>query len=234
MVFRDFEVIIYGKYDIMNVDRSQSGRGWPDAAVSPSILCCLPMVRQSLSRSPDNAAGDLCSGISCRLGGEIIRLAVDDDGAPQDLVNGKALVVEGDPGVTLISLEREHITCMGRMEAAGRIEMLTCVDKIIAAIAGLVDMHGIKAGGAWSGFVRKVKELGLNEDACIGSSVEFYKPADGRGLCAASHPGKSGGSAKAQDICKYISRSHGLVCHSIHLKSFILYRICVPGKKLTG
>lgn len=122
-------------------------------------------------------AGNFAAGISGRLGFEIICMAVDDHGTPYNILNGKAFVVEGAPGVSFISKKWREVTGVEGMELVGRIVMVSCVSKLIGAVSVLMDMEGIEVGGAGGVFVGKVEDLSFHQYALVGCFIEFYKAA---------------------------------------------------------
>lgn len=54
------------------------------------------------SGSTDNAAGDFYPGIPGGLGGEIIRMGMDDDGTSDNIPDLEPLIVKGRPCIALI------------------------------------------------------------------------------------------------------------------------------------
>ncbi len=72
----------------------------------------------------DCAAGNFCARIPRRLGGEIIWLAVDNDGFPQDFRKGDLLRKKHHPGASIVAKKRRQVACMGRVGAVGGVVMV--------------------------------------------------------------------------------------------------------------
>ena len=78
----------------------------------------------------DDAAGNLLTGITGGLCGEIIPITVDYDRTVYDIPDLEALVIKGTPGVALITEKREQVTGMFRMGTGIRIVMVAGSGKI--------------------------------------------------------------------------------------------------------
>lgn len=102
------------------------------------------------------------AGIAGGLGGEIIRVFVDDDRAVEDIFDLEALVVKGIPCVALIAKEGEQIPGMPGMGFGAGIIMAADCGKILGAVAVFVDVERIKAASFKGSNVREMEDLGFD------------------------------------------------------------------------
>ena len=91
-------------------------------------------------------------------GGKLF-IGMDNDGTSDNIVNGKALRVKGKPCIALVSEHRQKITCMLRMLFIGRVVVTARLIKGDAAVAKFVDVHSIKVGGAFCGYIWQSEKL---------------------------------------------------------------------------
>lgn len=120
---------------------------------------------------------------------KVIGHGVDDDRAVQQVSWMEALVIEGAPGVALVSQKRDQVTGVVRVKLHLRIVMFSCLGKILRAVTGLVDMHGIIIRRAGYADIGKSENLGFHQSSSVGSVIKFYQSADLWRLSAAAHPG---------------------------------------------
>lgn len=143
----------------------------------------------SLSGRQDSAAGDLIPGISSRLGAEIIRHGMDDHRAADQISGMETFIIEGTPGIALISQKGDQITGVAGMELHSGIIMFSSPGKIMGAVAGLMDVHGIIIGRAGHVGIGKAKDFRFNQCSAVGRVIEFYQAADLGSLTASADPG---------------------------------------------
>ena len=126
---------------------------------------------------PNDTATDFFSGVSGGLGGEVIPLGMDDDGLPDNVVDGETLIVKRCPRIALVSQQRNHIPCVFRVESICRIEVAAGFFKGTGAVAVLMDMHSIEIGRTLGGNIRKPEYFRLYQDTVIGGDVKFDESA---------------------------------------------------------
>ena len=138
----------------------------------------------------DNAAGDLPAGIPGWLGGEIIRIFVDDDRTVEDIFDLETFVIKSAPGVALVAKEREQIAGMPGMGIAVRIVVAACLGEVLGTVTMFMDMKGIETGPSGDRDVGQIEYFRFNQDSAIGRGIEFDQAADLRIIRAALEPGK--------------------------------------------
>ncbi len=163
--------------------RHNGGRGWkiqPRRRMDP-----LRSVRT------DDAAGDHGAGISGGLSLKVVGVLVDDDGAVQNIFNGKTLVIKAHPGVALVCKKRRHVSGMVWMETARRAIVPSGFCKASGAVPVFMDMHGIEAGRAGSAYVGKIENFCFHQNSPVRGMEEFHEAADVRVRDASPDPGQS-------------------------------------------
>ena len=71
----------------------------------------------------DHAAGDLCSGIACRLRMKIIGHTVNDNGSSDDVCHAKTVCYHGLTSTAVAYHQWGQIPCVGRVGPVGGIVM---------------------------------------------------------------------------------------------------------------
>ena len=102
---------------------------------------------------------------------------MDDYGTSHNILNGKALVVKGGPGIALIAEERYQISGMVGMGSGGGIIVISRAGEAMGAVSCIVDMHGVEIAGAGRGYVGEAEYLRFHQNAAVGSIVKFDQAA---------------------------------------------------------
>ena len=126
----------------------------------------------------NHPTSDLSSGIARWLCMKIIRHLMDDHRASHNLINGKAPIKEGHPGIALIAQERRHITGMIWMFLHVGIVVIAGMGKILGAVAYFMDVKPIEIRRKRCGDIRKTKNLRLHQYTAVGSIVKLDQAAD--------------------------------------------------------
>lgn len=123
----------------------------------------------------DDAAGDAAAGVSGRLGGEVVRLVVYDDGAADNLVHTEAVGEKDRQRVTVAAEQRGQVAGVEGMGAAGRVEVAAGGGKRVggaaAAGASLVDVESEEAAAAGALRGRQAGDVHGDDDA-VGRLVK--------------------------------------------------------------
>ncbi len=149
---------------------------------------------------PDFPAGNHRAGISGGLGGKVIGMRVDNDVFSGYFFYIEAFVVEGRPGVALISEKREQIACVAGVGLVCRVEVAVDMGEIVLAAASVVYMHGVEIGGVLYIYVGEAEYLCLYQNASVRRFIKFHEAGELRGLCASPHPGCGPGGCVLQKI----------------------------------
>lgn len=126
----------------------------------------------------DDAAGNLLTGITGGLCGEIIPIAMDYDRTVEDIPDPEALVIKSAPGIALIAEKREQVTGMLRMGGGIGIVMVAGSGKIFRAIPIFMNMKCIEAGASGNRNSREIEDFGFDQDSAVGGLIEFHQSAD--------------------------------------------------------
>lgn len=120
----------------------------------------------------DYSTCNFIAGVTCRLGGKVVRGGVDYNGFFQDIGNGKATGKNFHPGIAIISEQRWQITGMMRMRTVLGIVMHECVGERIACVAratvSAVDVECKDIVSADFGGNGEIVDFGRYKDTLIG------------------------------------------------------------------
>ena len=179
------------------------------------ILCSMRSTAANLS------AGDLGACVAGGLGGEIIRPAVDDHGAADDVLHAEAVGEKDGEGVAAAAEEGRQVPGVLWVGAIIRIEVAPNVGKGVAPVAGAagpgMDVKGKDRVAAGPFRLRQAGDVGRNQYAPAGL-IKAHHPAEVRVLVAAPDPGN--GRWPLSDAYKLIQVAHKVT--SDH---------CMPGKE---
>ena len=118
------------------------------------------------SERMDHAAGDLLTGISGRLGAEIVRLAMDDHGAADHIGHAEPVGQNGQKGAVAARKQGRQIACMRGMGTVLRIVVPAGLREILTrAGAAFMNVQGENTGGAGRVPVRQAADLRDDDDA---------------------------------------------------------------------
>ena len=169
----------------------------------------------------DFPAGDFGTCVSGGLGGKIVRPAVDDHGAADDVLHTEAVREKDGEGVAAAAEEGRKIPGVLGMGAIIWIVMAANIGKGVAAVAGAagpgMDVKGEDRVAAGPLRLRQAGDMGRHKDA-MGGLIKANHPAEVRALVAAPDPGN--GRWLLSDVYKLIQVTHTLT--SDH---------CMPGKE---
>ena len=178
------------------------------------ILCSMRSTAANLS------AGDLGACAAGGLGGKIVRPAVDDHGAADDVLHTEAVREKDGEGVAAAAEEGRQIPGVLGVGAIVRIEVAPNVGKGVTAVAGAagpgMDVKGEDRVAARPLRLRQAGNMGRHKDA-MGGLIKANHPAEVRALVAAPDPGN--GRRPLSDVYKLIQVTHTLT--SDH---------CMPGR----
>ena len=167
------------------------------------ILCSMRSTAANLS------AGDLGACVAGGLGGEIIRPAVDDHGAADDVLHAEAVGEKDGEGVTAAAEERRQIPGVLGVGAVVRIKVAPNVGKGVASVAGAagpgMDVKGKDRVAAGPLRLRQAGDMGRNQHT-PGGLIKAHHAADVRVLVAAPYPGN--GRWPLSDAYKLIQVTH--------------------------
>ena len=177
------------------------------------ILCSMRSTAANLS------AGDLGACAAGGLGGKIVRPAVDDHGAADDVLHTEAVREKDGEGVAAAAEEGREIPGVLGVRAIVRIEVAPNVSKGVTSVAGAagpgMDVKGKDRVAAGPLRLRQAGDMGRNQHAPAGL-IKAHHPADVRVLVAAPYPGN--GRWPLSDAYKLIQIAHKVT--SAH---------CMPG-----
>ena len=169
------------------------------------ILCSMRSTAANLS------AGDLGACVAGGLGGEIIRPAVDDHGAADDVLHAEAVGEKDGEGVAAAAEERWQIPGVLGVGAIVRIEVAADIGKGVTAVAGAagpgMDVKGEDRVAAGPLRLRQAGDMGRHKDA-MGGLIKANHPAEVRALVASPDPGN--GRWLLSDVYKLIQVTHKL------------------------
>lgn len=86
-------------------------------------MCFLRYYGNPESCPADHAAGDLCSGIACRLGMKIVGHTVNDNGSSYDVCHAETVCYHGLASTAAERQQWGKIPCVGRVGDVGGIVM---------------------------------------------------------------------------------------------------------------
>lgn len=138
---------------------------------------CLPENYGELFFPAYDSAADLFAGVAGGLGGEVIPLGMNDDGFSYDILDCKAFVVKGRPGIALVSEQGNHVAGVLRMDGVGRIEMTAGFFERAGAVSVLVDMHSVEIGRILRGNIGKAEYFRFYENSFVGCAVKLDESA---------------------------------------------------------
>ena len=101
----------------------------------------------------------------------------NDDGFSYNILDCKAFVVKGRPGIALVSEQGNHVAGMFRMDGVGRIEMTAGFFERAGAVSVLVDMHSVEIGRILRGNIGKSEYFRFYEDSFVGGAVKLDESA---------------------------------------------------------
>ena len=169
-------------------------------------MLLLPSLR---SAAADLPAGDFGACVAGGLGGKIVRAAVDDYGAADDVLHAEAVCEKDGEGVAAAAKEGRQVPGVLRVGAIVRIEVAPNVGKGVAAVAGAagpgMDVKGKDRVAAGTLRLRQSGDMGRHKHAPAGL-VEAHHPADVRVLVAAPYLGN--GRWPLSDAYKLIQITH--------------------------
>lgn len=167
------------------------------------ILCSMRSAAANLS------AGDLGACVAGGLGGKIVRSAVDDHGAADDVLHAEAVGKKNGEGVAAAAEEGRQVPGVLRVGAIVGIEVAPNVGKGVAPVAGAagpgMDVKGKDRVAAGPFRLRQAGDVGRNQYAPAGL-VKAHHPAEVRVLVAAPDPGN--GRWPLSDAYKLIQVAH--------------------------
>ena len=150
------------------------------------ILCSMRSAAANLS------AGDLGACVAGRLGSEIIRSAVDDHGAADDVLHAEAVGKKNGEGVAAAAEEGREIPGVLGVRAIVRIEVAPNVSKGVTSVASAadpgMDVKGKDRVAAGPFRLRQAGDVGRNQYAPVGL-VKAHHPTEVRVLVAAPYLG---------------------------------------------
>lgn len=187
--------------------------------VNPDTVSCLLFV--PVLFGIDCAAGNHLPGITGRLGGEVIPVGMDDDGAADDIIHLKPFVVKCGPGVSLAAKQRRQITGMLGMESVFGVVVPAGMGEVIGAVPIFMDVHGVKIRGAGFGDIWQPEYLRLHYNPSVRRIIKFYKTADARICAAATNPGEGLWVIAGNLMYKRLTWGW-LLLISLHRESFLL------------
>ena len=167
------------------------------------ILCSMRSAAANLS------AGDLGACVAGGLGGKIVRPAVDDHGAVDDVLHAEAVGKKNGEGVAAAAEEGRQVPGMLGVRAIVRIEVAPNVSKGVTSVAGAagpgMDVKGENRVAAGSLRLRQAGNMGRHKHAPAGL-IKAHHPAEIRVLVAAPDPGN--GRWPLSDAYKLIHVTH--------------------------
>lgn len=167
------------------------------------ILCSMRSTAANLS------AGDLGACVAGGLGGKIVRTAVDDHGAADDVLHAEAVGKKNGEGVAAAAEEGRQVPGMLGVRAIVRIEVAPNVSKGVTSVAGAaspgVDVQGEDRVAARPLRLRQAGNMGRHKDA-MGGLIKVHHPAEVWALVAAPDPGN--GRRPLSDVYKLIHVTH--------------------------
>ena len=129
-------------------------------------------------------------GITGRLGGEVVPVGMDDDGAADYIIHLKPFVVKYGPGVSLAAEQRGQITGMLGVGSVLRVVVPAGMGEVIGAVTIFMDVHGVKIRRAGVGDIWQPEYFRLHYNPCVRGIIKFDKSADPRICAAATNPGE--------------------------------------------
>ena len=153
---------------------------------SSALLCA--------GTAADFPAGDFEAGVAGGLRGKIVRAAVDDRGAANDILHAEAVRKKDGEGVVAAAEEGRKIPGVPGMGAIIGIVMAPNIGKGVAAAAGAagpgMDVKGKDRAAAGPLRLRQAGDMGRHKHTPAGL-IKAHHPADVRVLIAAPYPGDS-------------------------------------------
>ena len=173
------------------------------------------------SAAANLSAGDLGACVAGGLGGKIVRAAVDDHGASDDVLHTEAVRKKDGEGVAAAAEKGQQVPGVLGVGAIIGIVMAANIGKGVASVAGAagpgMDVKGKDRVAAGPFRLRQAGDVGRKQYAPAGL-VKAHHPAEVRVLVAASDPGN--GRWPLSDAYKLIQVAHKVT--SDH---------CMPGKE---
>lgn len=143
----------------------------------------------------DHAAADFGPGVPCRLRRKIVRLAVDDDRAAEDIRHLKAVGQENQKRPALTLKKRRQITCMLWVRTLSRIIMPFRIRELHTRARGsLMDVKAEHTGGTGRAAMRQAAYLGGDDDTQRNAEKRNGSP-ELRRIRSAGHTGDGSGTA---------------------------------------
>lgn len=138
------------------------------------LQCYSETEKSILLYTADDTAGDLGSGVACRLGMKIVSHTVDYDRPPNHICHPESVSGNTLPSTAAAQHQRRKIACMGRVGEFGGIVMTAGAGIVTSASVTLVNMKAEEPEAA----CRQTFDVSGDHHAIL-LLVEFYLPTKG-------------------------------------------------------
>ena len=118
------------------------------------------------------------AGVSGWLGHIVIGHTVNYDGTTENFVHNKPFSVENGEGVTFISKESRHISCMHWVRLAAGIKVVAGFIKRRSTVSVFMDMHTIKSTEIRVGRKRQIANFNFYQSSTYRKLIKISSTAD--------------------------------------------------------